>query len=181
MPYILVGTPSSFRKGDRKTVGTVAALGGWLDRFPWSSFATLTFRKPRWKDALRFVRPLLRHVASAPSAVGAARAFAAEEHHKDGQRLHVHALIFSPGYPDLTDWWDWWFKKFGRCRFSPYERDKGAHYYVAKYVVKEACEQGRYALFQCVNGRPTDTPNRMLWLPYENMKKTQKSRCGTVV
>lgn len=149
----------------------VGALGRWLDAYPWSSFATLTFRRPRWKNALRFIRPLLVHAAAASSAHGAARAFAAEEHHKDGQRLHLHALIYTPGWPDLSDWWSWWFRKFGRAKFSLYERDKGAHFYVAKYVVKEAVQRGRYSLFQVTNGIISDVPNHMLWRRYDCLGK----------
>ncbi len=153
-------------------MSVVSTFGRFLDEYPWSAFATLTFRQPRWSSALRFMRPFLAYISRSWEAGGAARAFAAEEYHKDGKRLHLHALIFIPGHADLTDWWQWWFNKFGRAKLSHYDAGRGAHHYVAKYVVKEALDKGRYALFSCQNGEPTEHMNLMLWRTTKKLRKS---------
>lgn len=50
---------------------------------------------------------------------------------------HFHALI--GGVADLRrdGAWSWWFEKYGIARIEPYDRSRGAGYYLCKYVTKE--------------------------------------------
>jgi len=34
-------------------------------------------------------------------------------------------------------WWQVWFTWYGRNRILPYDKEKGAGYYLTKYIVKE--------------------------------------------
>ena len=113
------------------------ALATWAAAFPWTSFATLTFRRPMRKDALRFARAWFRAICKEADSFG--RIMCGEEWHHDGERLHLHALVYVEGGEllDLTTWWRWWYTRFGRARVERYDPSRGAAFYVAKYIRKE--------------------------------------------
>lgn len=50
---------------------------------------------------------------------------------------HFHGLI--AGVKDLRrlGMMDWWFQRYGIARIEPYDRARGAGFYLCKYVVKE--------------------------------------------
>jgi len=90
---------------------------------------------PRKSDAIGpVVRWWGRYAANSPSVSG--RAFLAEEYHRDGERLHVHALLHS----DPTQWQEYlfgkWRKYYGHERILKFDKAKGAAFYCAKYLMK---------------------------------------------
>ncbi len=124
----------------------------WLNRteWRWTHWWTLTFREPRWRDASSCALKLAQFSArTAMSAWG----FSFEEHHRDGNRLHVHSLCsIQPSLflePSERSLWDWWFKRYGRCkidRIRPehrHDKDGGISHlasYLCKYVTKETSQ-----------------------------------------
>jgi len=123
----------------------VKDFSAWLSTFEWTAYCTLTFRRPMRQGALRCGRAWVRWIAN---RYGEARAFLAEEHHADGERLHLHALIHiaDGDLVDLTPWWRWWWTKFGRCEVRRYQARRGAAGYCSKYILKEAQDRGSWDL-----------------------------------
>ena len=130
-------------KGEVLAESLAVEMGRFLNDYAWDIFATLTFRTPRFRDALPYVRPWLRHITRGRPH----RAFVAEEFHKDKERLHLHALV-QCAYPIDTYWaWNWWWKRHGFAKIKPYNPQLKASYYVAKYVAKEIFDTGRWVLW----------------------------------
>lgn len=54
---------------------------------------------------------------------------------------HIHALIKFNWQKEEKEirrdkWWEYWFKRYGRNRIEPYNRELGAGYYLGKYIYK---------------------------------------------
>ena len=141
-----------------QSINIISQFSEWLNKFSWTAFLTLTFRFPVRKSALKYGRALVEAMAG---QYGYARAFIAEEYHRDGERLHLHGLLYLPGgdVVDLTSVWKWWFKRFGRAKVERYQPGLGAHHYVAKYLLKEDLGVGDWDFF--VFG--VDKPAEMLY------------------
>lgn len=123
---------------------SVFALGQFLNEYDWDVFATLTFKEPRTRSTIRLIRPWLKAITHHKKNH---RAFVAEEWHKDGERLHLHALVQCDKEIYRRYAWQWWFNRHGRARVLPYDPERRASWYVAKYVAKEIVDSGRWALY----------------------------------
>lgn len=120
------------------------AWGAWLDSLPWSTFAAyLTFKDWKGRDIGRIGNRITEWVwrATGQQCV----AFACSEFGRRTGRLHCHALL-SHG-PDGCDALDRrWRRSYGITSLRPYDRGRGAAYYVGKYVLKEAFDTGSYTI-----------------------------------
>ena len=114
----------------------------------WDWYATLTFRDPSLEEQMRgwskvgmgyskrasdaFVRLL-----GDMKGLGTHHWFRAREYQRDRGVPHYHMLI--GGVEDLRrdKAWGWWYQNFGFARILPYEAEKGARFYLCKYVTKE--------------------------------------------
>lgn len=145
---------------DRNEVGEdrkkIDAMGDWLLKLtPWDWFATLTFNRIVSVNGAHYW--FKRYVEWAEKASGVpVRAFRADEYGPLHGRLHIHALMgnvtlgplfeqgsllafcgerLPPGQTGrtccATHAW-----LCGYARVFPFDVDKGASYYVSKYVVK---------------------------------------------
>jgi len=131
-------------------VDTYSVFAKWLNAFPWLWFCTFTFKRPCKKRALKYVEALLWHMRHVTEGHPVMWAFAAEEYHKNGDRLHVHALIGTTFKPELLSWHEavgWWREHFGRCKVETYKDGGGASAYCAKYILKEQGEVGEWDFF----------------------------------
>jgi hypothetical protein len=59
---------------------------------------------------------------------------------KDG--YHIHALIQTELTPQEI--YSWTNKRFGRSLILPYEKEKGAHSYCSKYILKNLSDYDLY-------------------------------------
>ena len=144
----------------------VDVYGRWLSRQRWTWYVTLTFRRPCRRDTLRYVRSLLQYLAEyawrhplEPATSYTVEAWAGEEYHQDGERLHVHCLIRYPldAYPpQRRTIWRWWWRAYGRSRVTAYDPRYGAAYYVGKYVLKDLARYGRYQLLRATSTGPRE-------------------------
>lgn len=119
------------------------AWGDWLSTFPWQAWCTLTF-KEEWPDGTVFTPTQ----ASATRAFGRFTRWLRKDSpglgwfcaHEVGSlgRLHLHALLggMEP-YTSRRALWKWWHDRYGRAQILPYDRERGAAYYLTKYVAKE--------------------------------------------
>ncbi len=111
------------------------AWGSFLAGYPWDWFVTLTFREP----VVSFRAHRLFHsfccdidrIAGTPIGW-----FRADEYGPRGGRLHIHALMLNVAHLRRLSLMDKWQKLAGYARILPFDPDKGAAYYCAKYVTK---------------------------------------------
>ena len=115
-----------------------AVYARWLREFDWQTFGTLTFRKPR---SVRRARELVGSFFDSDRPSSVALAVWGSEPHQSGNG-HSHVLI---------KWHPWvhakstafhfsaeWRRKFGHCWLYPFDPERGAVYYITKYVIKES-------------------------------------------
>lgn len=141
----------------------INALGAWLselhERYPWDWFATLTFAHERFTRGRTVSRGdvtphgaayWFRRYLDEAGASGAAMpyAFRADEYGPVHGRYHLHALVGNVGHlriycDTLLPKGEWgkgccWVHRWpcGIARIYPYDPQRGATYYLSKYVVK---------------------------------------------
>jgi len=103
------------------------------------------------RDALPMVQSWIER-ATYPWPIVYGMAWFAEEYHRDGERLHLHGLL----YLDAVTSWErlaraW--RKTGRCKIERYDPRRGAVDYCAKYVSKDAVNVGEWRLFEWSEGQ----------------------------
>ena len=123
-------------------------MGEFLSRFHWDWFVTITFRDEptdygAWRRTYAWLRSLEK---SARRHVGA---YIVIEYHRwrAGRNYmvpHSHLLVTGVAGLKRTVVWKRTFDRYGRTRILPYDPQKGASYYVAKYVAKEVFERGEW-------------------------------------
>lgn len=126
------------------------AMGDFLHRFPWEWWGTITFRREIVSYAAsRHVRQFLMWLER--QRKGPVGAFIAVEMHKyrgegDPASLvpHVHFLALNVAGMSRRAAWKYLYDHCGRSRIEPYDPDRGASHYIAKYVGKECLERGEW-------------------------------------
>ena len=130
------------------------AMGEFLCQYPWEWWGTITFRDEIVTyGASRRVRQFFRWLEGERGApVGA---FIAIEMHKyrgggDPASLvpHVHFLALNVAGVERRAAWRYLWERCGRSRIEPYDPDRGASFYIAKYVGKECFERGEWDLWR---------------------------------
>lgn len=129
-------------------------FGQWLEdisaEWPWDWFCTFTFSDPKVTafGAHHFVRSFIERMGRENGAFAKPYAFRADEYGPEGGRFHIHALIGNvchlthfceerllPGqFGRKCCWMHRW--PCGIARIKLYQKDKGANFYVTKYVTK---------------------------------------------
>jgi len=157
------------------TSGSQATKRAWGDFLsdlgPWDWWATLTFRDrtdeqirngwtkvgsgysaSAWKAFIKALNKSLFHKVAFVNA---------REYQKWRGVPHYHALIRGVGDARRLDWMDWWWERYGMARIKPYDAEKGAGWYISKYVAKELGEinfsQGLTNAATCVSIETGDT------------------------
>lgn len=142
------------------------AMGEWLSQWQWDAWCTLTFRDGNFSPdaadrAFAKLAQTLR-VESAPTL----SYFVGHELGGHTGRLHLHCLLGGLPYGDSRRGiWKWWHHRYGRAQVLPFDADRGAAFYVSKYVTKGLAhwdlelqgqtEQRTLTLFdQCAATRP---------------------------
>ncbi len=120
------------------------AWGEWISTCrPWTWFTTLTFRPPQGDPSydrrghaytLSAIADFMRQAAwrPCPGRPAQPQAVWAIERHQNGSP-HVHGLV--TGLGRRMDLVDWGWEHYGITRVEEI-RDRGAGFYVAKYVLK---------------------------------------------
>ena len=103
----------------------------------WSWFVTITFKgyAPVQDAALSGI---LMWLADIQAAAGASPIgwVLAEEFGRLGGRWHCHLLISGVSRLHRTFWWREAFRRFGRTKINPFNREQAAAFYTAKYEAK---------------------------------------------
>lgn len=117
------------------------AWGTFLDTFTWDLWITVTFRTPRQPHHALSTLNQARKVVRKTTTGG--RLFLGVEPHKS-RLIHLHGLVVVPDWPSKRAaskaiFWNL-FETFGRAQVPPVQGNKGASFYVSKYVTKEIGE-----------------------------------------
>ena len=107
----------------------------WLNRWNWDWWATWTFR---WD-----IRPYSAKKCLCAFLKGIEKdyySFMAMEWHRYRDSVHIHSLVGNVADIRRLTVMDTWAKKYGWARIYPYDRTKGAGYYLTKYLVKELAD-----------------------------------------
>jgi len=122
------------------------AMSEWLgsEDFAWSSFGTYTFRGTPPGRAMRRFGAVLKYIL-AVSRSKRCHAFVCVERGRRGNREHIHALAEHPGIfcNEISKVWE---KDNGFAYVKPYNPQLGAVHYVTKYIIKDACNVGDWAI-----------------------------------
>lgn len=115
------------------------AWGQFLSQFPWDWFVTLTFRNevPTFR-AYRMVESFLRDIEA--DAGVPIHWFRGDEYGPRLGRLHMHLLIGNVAHLRRLYWMDEWNVRAGYARILPFDDNKRAAFYVAKYITKQGGE-----------------------------------------
>jgi DNA modification methylase len=107
-------------------------FGEWLNSFTWTLWATFTFKyECSYYSAMKTIdRFLKRNLYNY-------RAFAVFEKNNFRSGVHIHMLILAPEETRRLDLMDKWAAKYGWSRIYAYEKDKGAAWYMIKYILKD--------------------------------------------
>ena len=114
-------------------------FGEWIQRdWDWNWFGSFTFRedvssKRADKDWLYFVKQVRK-------ACGRSVQWVRCTELQQRQVLHYHALLLNVGKADRYFLMDVWNDIAGFARIFLYDKERGAGYYLSKYVVKELGE-----------------------------------------
>lgn len=108
----------------------------------WSWFVTITFKSAAYSGAapardLTLCR-ISEWLSDLQAAAGGSRIgwVLAEEFGCSGGRWHCHLLIAGVSKLRRRFWWGEAFRRFGQTRIEPFNFEKGAAFYTAKYAAK---------------------------------------------
>lgn len=104
---------------------------------------TGTFRPEQsYRDTIKTKRAFIRFIDEMTRTykLSSVEFFLAVERFKSGDFTHIHALI--NGVQGLTyrQVGELWFNRFGRVQVEGYDPERGANFYLTKYVLKELCD-----------------------------------------
>jgi hypothetical protein len=104
---------------------------------PWSWFVTITFKgnAPVPDAGLAAIREWLVDLQAGAGGRPIGWALA-EEFGRLGGRWHCHLLICGVSHLNRRFWWREAFRRFGRTTIEPFNPQKGAAFYAAKYAAK---------------------------------------------
>lgn len=119
-------------------------LALWVDKFKWQFWFTGTFPEERsYRDTIKTKRGFERFVGDLRKKYGKKEIeyFMAVERFKNGDFTHVHALLNGLDgmtYKQIGETWR--ARHHGREYVETYVKDKGANFYLTKYVTKALCD-----------------------------------------
>jgi len=108
----------------------------WLNRYNWDWYVTLTFRHPVSAKVAhhlwcKWIRALEKQL---DDGVGY---FRVSEIQRGRQILHYHALMLNVRRLRRLTWMDRWYQISGIARIFAYDYQRGANFYLSKYITKE--------------------------------------------
>lgn len=118
-------------------------LAGWVGGYPWEIWFTGTFRPERcYKDTIKTKAAFNKYIRVLSETFNRheIQYFLAVERFKCGFETHCHALIAGVGGVRYRELGEVWRGLYGRETVEGYQPNKGADFYLTKYVTKELCD-----------------------------------------
>jgi hypothetical protein len=119
-------------------------LSDWIAQRDWQIWSTLTFKpERRYKDTIQTKKQFFKFIKKFGDEFGKNQIeyFIAVERFADGHFTHLHSLLNGVDgitYRQIGETWRG--LGFGREEVEKYEKDRGADYYLTKYVTKSICD-----------------------------------------
>ena len=103
----------------------------------WDWFVTITFKEITARDLA--VARIEEWLADIQGAVGGKQIgwLLAEEFGRIGGRYHCHLLLTGVRNQQRKFWWREAFRRFGRSEIRPFDPERAAAFYAAKYAAKQ--------------------------------------------
>jgi len=117
------------------------AYGEFLSKLAdWDWFVTITFRDILPRDLA--IARIEEWLADIQAGVGGKQIgwILAEEFGRIGGRYHCHMLVTGVGRERRKFWWSEAFRRFGRSEIRPFDPQRAAAFYAAKYAAKQLGE-----------------------------------------
>jgi hypothetical protein len=118
-------------------------LADWVNQFDWQIWFTGTFKPDKsYRDTIKAKRAYERWIRTINKQYGLYNIeyFLAVERFKFGDFIHCHSLINGLGGLTYRMIGESWRALYGREKVEGYEKDKGANFYLTKYVTKDLCD-----------------------------------------
>jgi hypothetical protein len=118
-------------------------LSEWVDQFEWQFWFTGTFQPERsYRDTIKTKRAYEKFISklSKDFNMHNIEYFLAVERFKHGDFTHCHSLINGLDGLSYRQIGETWRSLYGREQVESYIKDKGANFYLTKYVTKELCD-----------------------------------------
>jgi len=87
-----------------------------------------------------------------PQHIVSGLAWFGEEFHRDGERLHLHGLLYLDPEPEWARLAKAW-RKIGRCKIERHDARRDAVGYCAKYITKDAGGRADWQMYEWCDGR----------------------------
>ena len=118
-------------------------MSEWVKARDWQIWFTGTFRPERCiRDTINAKRSFYRYInfLSETYEKNHIEFFIAVERFKSGYDTHCHALINGVSGLSYRQLGEAWRLFYGREQIEGYQKNKGADYYLTKYVTKQLCD-----------------------------------------
>lgn len=117
-------------------VSVTPEYSNYLDSIEWTHWCTFTTRYDlSMKSARRMSETIFNHLGNKNDLFARIdKMFWVAEPFDVKDGFHIHALVQTN--LDSKEIYEWTKKRYGRSLVLPYEKEKGAHSYVAKYITK---------------------------------------------
>lgn len=119
------------------------SMADWVDQFDWQMWCTGTFKPDQsYRDTIKTKKAFTRFVGDLTDKYNKTdiEYFLAVERFKSGDFTHCHFLINGVDGLTYRQVGETWFDRFGRVKIEGYQKDKGANFYLTKYVTKSLCD-----------------------------------------
>jgi hypothetical protein len=125
-------------------IGISGEYANFLNTIDWTHWCTFTTRYDLSMKSARRMSEVIFNKFSKQDIFnqGDQKMFWAAEPFDVKNGYHIHALIQTELSPE--DIYKWTNKRFGRTLILPYEKEKGAHSYCSKYILKKLSDYDLY-------------------------------------
>jgi len=122
-------------------------MTSWVDQFDWKIWMTGTF-KPEfsYRDTIKTKRAFQKFIMDLRINYkkNEIEYFMVVERFKHGDFTHIHALLNGLDGLTYNQISDAWRNRFGICQVEGFIKNKGADFYLTKYLLKEVCDWDIY-------------------------------------
>lgn len=118
-------------------------MAAWVDQFDWQFWFTGTFLPDQsYRDTIKTKRAFGRFAGDLRKNYkkNEIEYFLAVERFKHGEFTHVHALLNGLDGLSYRQIGEAWRDRYGREQVETYQKDKGANFYLTKYITKDFCD-----------------------------------------
>lgn len=118
-------------------------MADWVNQFEWDIWFTGTFKPDQaYRDTIKTKKAFTRFIGDLTDHFNITdiEYFLAIERFYSSDDCHCHALLNGLKGLSYRLIGETWRERFGREKVEGYQKEKGAHFYLTKYITKELCD-----------------------------------------